>query len=305
MTANVASVAPEKPPEHAVAVSVTVIIPVYNAWRDLTGCLNAIRRQDYGGPIEIVVVDNNSEVPPPDDLLLADVVVRRCETPGSYAARNRGVGVARGDVLAFTDSDCVPTSDWLSRGVSALTRNPAASAVAGRVEVVASSVGPTAVETFERWCGFGQENYVRRGFGATVNLFVRHTCFERVGLFDEALLSNGDKEWGQRLTRAGERLLYADDAVVAHRARANLAELRTKIRRLAGGRWLAGSGPNGKMLALAGMLVPPPRPLLIALGAKPIPLRERLAILKVLGAIWCFKIRESVHLLAGGHPTRR
>jgi glycosyltransferase involved in cell wall biosynthesis len=42
--------------------------------------------------------------------------------PGSYAARNTGIELARGDILAFTDADCLPAADWIEHGLAALQR---------------------------------------------------------------------------------------------------------------------------------------------------------------------------------------
>ncbi|WP_353057092.1 glycosyltransferase family A protein [Microbulbifer sp. VAAF005] len=38
----------------------------------------------------------------------------KCKKPGSYAARNKGVELAEGDWLIFTDADCLPDSKWIA-----------------------------------------------------------------------------------------------------------------------------------------------------------------------------------------------
>lgn len=291
---------------HRDPVDVSIIIPVYNHWEPLAHCLEELRAQDYDGSVEIVVVDNGSTEPAPERLPGEERIGRcRCDTPGSYAARNHGIALASGAILAFIDADCVPRPDWLRRGVAALAADPEADAAGGRVEVVAPDPGArTMIETFELWCGFPQHVYVRRGFSGAGNLFVRRGVFARVGTFDETLLSGGDKEWGQRLTRAGGRVVYVDDAVVAHAARTTRAELRTKIARLVGGRWAAVKGPWQAAWAWPAMVLPPPRPLWIALGAGRVPLRDRGRILAVLGLIWYLKLAEVIRLLRGGQPGR-
>lgn len=293
-------------PAHGEPVDVSIIIPVYDHWEPLAHCLEELRAQDYEGSVEIVVVDNGSSDLAPRRLPGEERIVRRrCDTPGSYAARNHGITVASGVILAFIDADCVPRPDWLRRGVEALAADPEADAAGGRVEVVAPGPGArTMIETFELWCGFPQHIYVRRGFSVTGNLFVRRDIFERVGTFDETLLSGGDKEWGQRLTRAGGRVVYVDDAVVAHAARATRGELRTKIARLVGGRWAAVKGTWQAAWAWPAMVLPPPRPLGIALGPRRVPLRDRGHILAVLGLIWYQKLAEVIRLLRGGQPGR-
>ena len=70
---------------------------------------------------DVVVVDNASTedvaaAVPADERFTLLVEPRR----GSYAARNTGLGVARGEVLAFTDADCRPDPDWLTEAVAEL-----------------------------------------------------------------------------------------------------------------------------------------------------------------------------------------
>ena len=51
----------------------------------------------------------------------------------SYAARNKGIQISKGNVLAFTDSDCDPVENWLAEGCKSLKYNNA-SMVAGEIE---------------------------------------------------------------------------------------------------------------------------------------------------------------------------
>ncbi|MEQ8961723.1 MAG: glycosyltransferase family A protein, partial [Coleofasciculus sp. C2-GNP5-27] len=56
-------------------------------------------------------------------------------TPGSYAARNKGISLAKGEVIAFTDADCIPDAKWLESGLHRLLTIPDCGLVAGRVEL--------------------------------------------------------------------------------------------------------------------------------------------------------------------------
>ena len=101
---------------------VSVIIPVYNDAERLKLCLDALARQTYPGDrYEVIVVDNGSQQDPElvtsryEQVTLAHEACR-----GSYAARNTGLALARGDVLAFTNSDCIPAADWIEHGVARL-----------------------------------------------------------------------------------------------------------------------------------------------------------------------------------------
>jgi glycosyltransferase involved in cell wall biosynthesis len=220
-------------------LQVTVIIPVHNDADRLRLCLEALSRQTYGmGNIEVIVIDNNSAISPGP--VVSEWPFARCvsETSrGSYAARNCGIAVATGEVIAFTDSDCIPEPTWVEQGVIALTAQGGVGLVAGRVKVFTRPAGETsAVELYEVLTAFPQEQYVERDkFGVTANVFTFRRVLEAVGGFDAEQQSGGDREWGRRVHAAGLRLLYAPEACVLHPARQSLGELRRKVTRVVGG----------------------------------------------------------------------
>lgn len=118
--------------------TVAVIIPVYNDAAALATCLDCIALQTYPAAFtQVLVVDNASS----QDLAavvaahLPRARLLRETQVGSYAARNRGLAEATGDLLAFTDADCQPRPDWLAQGVAALRGRPELGLVAGEVEV--------------------------------------------------------------------------------------------------------------------------------------------------------------------------
>ena len=217
---------------------VTVIIPTYNDPR-LPQCLQAVAALDEptGWRIEVVVVDNRSDVPPRqlvESLPNATFIVE--SRRGSYAARNTGIAMATGEILAFTDSDCRPAQDWLVAAIGRLEVEPQLAAVAGRVRTSFERGRPRSpVEWWEAVEAFPQEWYVGQGFGVTANLVVRRKAGESVGWFDAAAQSGGDRDFGRRLTDSGGRLAYAPDAAVSHPARTTWRELFTKGRRTAKG----------------------------------------------------------------------
>ena len=216
---------------------ITVIVPTYNDPR-LPLCLASLREMETPphSRVEIIVVDNGSDEPSRGLVEGSGarflVELRR----GSYAARNTGLEVARGEIVAFTDSDCQVARDWLVAAVAHLDEDPGLAAVAGRVRTVFDTGRPSSpAGWYESVHAFPQESYVKQGFGVTANLVVRRTAGDAVGWFDSAALSGGDLDFGRRLTRSGGRLAYAADAVVAHPARATWAELFAKGRRTAQG----------------------------------------------------------------------
>ena len=217
---------------------VSVIIPVYNDVSRLELCLRALDAQRYPS-YEVIVVDNGST---------DGDVARVCETfaqvrfarelkEGSYPARNKGLSLAQGDVIAFTDSDCIPAADWLEQGVSRLQQTERCGLVAGHVDVFPRDrAHPSLVELYDMMLAFPQERYVAKNrYGVTANLFTTRAVFDAVGPFDAELKSGGDQEWGQRVAAAGFTLVYAAEARVARPARASFKDLGKKARRVAGG----------------------------------------------------------------------
>jgi glycosyltransferase involved in cell wall biosynthesis len=218
---------------------VSVILPVYNDLESLVLCLEALENQTYPNDrYEVLVVDNGSKDSiEPVVSRFACATAAREDRPGSYSARNKGLSLARGQVVAFTDSDCIPTPQWLEKGVEKLLVVPDCGLVAGRVEVYPRNPShPTAVELYECACAFPQQRSLEVGkFGVTANLFTFRSVFEDVGFFDDGLLSGGDYEWCRRVYWHGYKQAYAQDACVYHRARYNLGQLHRRIIRLAGG----------------------------------------------------------------------
>lgn len=250
---------------------VSVIIPVFNDAQRLRTCLAALMNQTYPpSRYEIIVVDNGSEPSQQAAAVVAAVTAEQVSklavgtglvrdirvskaspaaelspsiltayesVPGSYAARNRGLSLARGEVIAFTDADCIPAPDWLAEGVQVLTRNPNCGLVAGAVQLFfRNPKRPTMVELYESVTALQKREFVERHhYGATANVFTTRQVIEQVGGFDAELKARGDVEWGQRVYAHGYQQIYAESVVVHHPARASLRELYIRTCRLAGG----------------------------------------------------------------------
>ena len=190
-----------------------MVIPVRDAVATLGRTLDALSRQSLP-PREVLVVDDRSS-DGSAELAAAHPAVTRVlrlsgdSARGPGAARNLGASVASGEVLAFTDADCVPSAGWLEACVAALD---ALDLVQGAVEPL-GPVGP-----FDRTVRVGAP----RGLFQTANLLVRAPAFRSLGGFEPWLMPRDGKELGEdvwlgwRAVRAGVRVGFAADAVVAH-----------------------------------------------------------------------------------------
>jgi cellulose synthase/poly-beta-1,6-N-acetylglucosamine synthase-like glycosyltransferase len=224
--------------------------------------LQALEAQTYPREFyEVLVIDNGSREPvEPIAAPFRHVRVAHEDRRGSYRARNHGLTLARGDILAFTDSDCVPAADWLERGVAALEAAPDAGLIGGRIDLfTADAQRATAAERFEMIFAFRQQQYIRdEHFAATANVFAQRRIIDGVGPFDDTLQSGGDQDWGKRIHAAGYKLVYADDVRIQHPARRTLGEVLRKGRRTVEGEYIIqrGNGPRPPLWSILRSYVP-------------------------------------------------
>ena len=210
---------------------VSVIIPHYNDLDALTICVNRLRRQTWPADrMEIIVADNNSACGI-DAVIAAAFGCRVVRAPiqGAGPARNAGAAAARGDILAFIDSDCDPQQDWVENGVRALAKYDFAG---GRVVTTARDpLRPTPVEAWEMVFGFDFERYIlTEGYTGSGNMWVWSKVFDAVGGFRAGVAE--DMDWSFRARAAGFRLGYEPGAVVSHLARPDWSELLRRWRRV-------------------------------------------------------------------------
>ena len=113
--------------------AVTVIVPVCNGERTIEACVAPVLRCDYPESLrEVVVVDNASTDRTADIVRTFPVGYVHEPKRGRSYARNRGIHVSEGPILAFTDADCVVAESWLRELVGAFD-DDAVSAVAGEI----------------------------------------------------------------------------------------------------------------------------------------------------------------------------
>jgi GT2 family glycosyltransferase len=283
---------------------VSVIIPTYRDWDRLETCLHALSRQTYPErSIEVIVVDNDGEGTGPFERPASNVTVLREAKRGSYTARNTGIMHARGDILAFTDSDCIPGNGWIEQAVELFRARPDIHRLGGRVELFVP--GPdTPSALYERVFAFQQERFAASGTAVTANMFSRRNVFEVVGLFDGSMESGDDTQWGLRAEAAGYRLMYAPDAVVRHPARTDFSELAEKVRRVYRGRYVINgwhSKPLFARLALSVLaLTPPLRAIRALLRNRDTTPREKGMVLGVLVRLRMHQWLEHVEMSIGG-----
>lgn len=205
---------------------VSVIVPVYNGEDTIAECVDSILAQSFPrADFELLLIDNASS-----DGTRAileknrDRAVILYESKrGPSAARNCGLRNATGEVVAFTDADCVVHRDWLTSLIAPLA-DSGIGIVGG---TILASRPCNAVEEFGERIHDHQMaiEYYSPPYAITMNWASRKADLERVGFFDEALLRCEDCDLAYRVVGAGYRIVHAPEAVVYHRNERTLAGL--------------------------------------------------------------------------------
>ncbi|HVV37366.1 MAG TPA: glycosyltransferase family A protein [Acidimicrobiales bacterium] len=187
----------------------TVNIAVKNRRAMLAACLDGLARQTFRD-FDVVVVDNGSTDGTPDEARAPrnfDVKVLT-ELGSLGAVRNAGVHASDGEIVAFVDSDCVPTPTWLAAGIAAFDD--------ASVTTVQGMTLPDPAAPRGRWDAT-QEITSFSGRYEACNLFYRRDALVAAGGFDEAIGFFGeDSMAGWAVRRLGGQEGFAADAVVHH-----------------------------------------------------------------------------------------
>ena len=176
---------------------ISVVIPCHDGERYVAETIRSVLAQDHR-PLEIIVVDDGSTDRSAQTVLAFGDVVRLARQPhrGAAAARNRGVELATGELIAFLDADDLWTTHALPRMRAALAQNPDAGMVVGSMEQFASpELSDEARAAFQ----FSPDPVPARMCGTVL---VRRSAFDRVGGFATGLASGEFIDW---IARADEQ----------------------------------------------------------------------------------------------------
>jgi glycosyltransferase involved in cell wall biosynthesis len=202
---------------------ISIVIPTRNRGRYLPYLFEALAEEEYPtDKVEVIVVDDSSTdntrqlIEEWKERLPFPLITLQKERKGPAAARNLGVSRARGEVIAFTDSDCVPSPQWLRAGARGIGLG---------ATIVCGPIDPRRLDG-THWLFNAQLNPVTSDTGLypTANFFVKRSAFESVGGFREDVSGWGEHFVGEdtdlawRIKKQGRLALFLSDVSVVHLA---------------------------------------------------------------------------------------
>jgi len=196
----------------------SVIVPAFNAEVILTACLEALL--DQSTPIEyyeVIVVDDGSTDNTSKRAQQFNVKSIYQINQGPAAARNRGAREARGEILLFTDSDCIPDRRWIQQ-MTLPFENPEVVGVKGAYKTHQNRLTArfAQAEFEDRYDRLQSQSPI--DMIDTYSAAFRKDIFQEMGGFDESfpVANNEDTDLSYRLVAAGHKLVFNREAFVYH-----------------------------------------------------------------------------------------
>ncbi|MBT4396918.1 glycosyltransferase family 2 protein [archaeon] len=191
---------------------ISVIIPIYNSSKTLERCLKSIFNSNFKD-FEVIIVDDQSKDNSVEIAKKFNVTVIRNETnSGPAITRNNGAKIAKGDILAFVDSDCVVPEEWLKKFYDYLKNNKDVVAVTGPYS---GSVKKKFMCLFQHYdiLYFQRNSPKFLNSCSSSNLACRKNAFIKVNGFPPIMV-NEDMEFASKLSKIGKIYWFKNNGVL-------------------------------------------------------------------------------------------
>jgi glycosyltransferase involved in cell wall biosynthesis len=207
---------------------ISCIVPVFNGEKYLAEALNSILAQTYR-ELEIIVVDDGSTDGTPAVAERYGNQIR-CVTQnnaGAAVARNLGVGAARGEFVAFLDSDDLWCPEKLQRQMERFDARP-------ELDLSLTYLQNFWIPELEREKARFQDHRLAGTLPGyvTQTLLARRSAFDKVGLFDESLRVGDPADWFLRVREVGLVTEMITDILVYRRMHESNMSMQAGTRRM-------------------------------------------------------------------------
>lgn len=199
----------------------SVVIPAYQSADTIAETIEACLNQDYPN-VEVIVVDDGSTDETAQIVQAYPVHYIHQKNAGPATARNLGWIATSGDIVCFTDADCIPARDWVSNLMAEYTADDIAGVggtydIVNRGSLLAACIHEEIVERH-----LAMPRYVN--YLGSFNVSYRRTILEQAGGFDTSyrVASGEDNDLAYRVIKLGHKLVFTTKAQVAHHHPENL-----------------------------------------------------------------------------------
>ena len=195
---------------------ISVIIPVYNAEKYLTECLDSVLNQTLK-PYEVIVINDGST---DGSLAVLNPYANRIrlysrENRGVAQTLNQGIGLARGELVAFLDADDYWSGDKLALQARFLRENPSVNACFGHIRAFISPDLSADIQAGIACPIQPQAGWIK------ATMLIRRTAFTQTGLFNPAYRTGDFIDWFIRAKEAGLACAMLPDIVARRRLHRN------------------------------------------------------------------------------------
>ena len=193
--------------------TVSIVVPTYNAEATIGPLLESLIRLDYPS-YEVIIANDGSRDRTREIVERYPVQLRNGPNRGASAARDMGLRAAKGDIVAYVDSDVTVTPDWLRRIVAPFS-DPTVGATTGRTVFLRNEKATSWMRSLD----IERRNAARRTYTRLANgpnSAFRRSLLLEVGGFDPSWYHAEDTEVSYRVWQRGYRIQYVPEAVVHH-----------------------------------------------------------------------------------------
>jgi glycosyltransferase involved in cell wall biosynthesis len=208
-------------------MDLSLVICTRDRSEKLARCLESVRGLRFERPWELIIVDNGST--DRTGAIVKDFVNTFSAPtryvfepwPGKGHALNAALEIARSDILAFTDDDCYPASDFLQRVWSAFS-DPALGYISGRITLHDPADYPISINVSTTPETFAPRSFIHVGAVQGANIAFRREVLLEIGGFDPlfgagcSLFAAEDLDAAARASAAGWKGEYRPEVAVSH-----------------------------------------------------------------------------------------
>ena len=206
---------------------VSVILCTYNRGEMLRECLDSILSQEYPKKEYELIVVNDGSTDNTEDILKKYEEKALCKfkwtsqkNSGLRVSRNKGIKSAKGEIICFTDDDCIADKTWIKNIVNGY-ESEAIGGVGGKI------ISHNAKNVIDKYADekkfLTQEKFFDPILGG--NISHRKDVIEKTGFLDESFMSCADVDYGIRVRLNGFKISYAPKAIIYHKHHTTLEGL--------------------------------------------------------------------------------